>query len=251
MARFTDAHTHRDRGGEGNSSTITADTILIACGTRPAENPLIVTDGQRVFNSDQLLHLPLIPRDLIVVGGGVIGLEYAAMMTALGTRSRSSTRGRRCSTSSDHEIIESLCHHLRAAGATFRLGEKVASRERRGWRARRRASRERQDGQGRRAAVRRGSAGEQRPASTRRRGLAADERGRIKVNEYFQTVVPHIYAAGDVIGFPALAATSMEQGRLASFHMFGFPMQGIATPAPVRHLHDSRDLDGRDAPNTS
>src|SRR4051812_27106290 len=83
MARFADANTIEIENPEGALSSITADTILVACGTRPAENPLIVTDGERVFNSDQLLHLPLIPRDLIVVGGGVIGLEYAAMMTAL------------------------------------------------------------------------------------------------------------------------------------------------------------------------
>jgi NAD(P) transhydrogenase len=86
MARFADAHTLEISSGDGQLATITADTILVACGTRPAENPLIVTDAKRVFNSDQLLHLPLIPRELIVVGGGVIGLEYAAMMTALNTR---------------------------------------------------------------------------------------------------------------------------------------------------------------------
>jgi NAD(P) transhydrogenase len=139
MARFTDAHTIEIEGSEGNSSTITADTVLIACGTRPAENPLIVTDGQRVFNSDQLLHLPLIPRDLIVVGGGVIGLEYAAMMTGLGTRVTLIDARPTLLDFADHEIIESLCHHLREEGVTFRLGEQVASVSGRGWRARHRA----------------------------------------------------------------------------------------------------------------
>ena len=127
MARFTDANTIEIEAADGTSTTITADTILIACGTRPAENPLIVTDGQRVFNSDQLLHLPLIPRELIVVGGGVIGLEYAAMMTALGTRVTLIDQRPTLLDFADHEIIESLCHHLREEGVTFRLGEQVTS----------------------------------------------------------------------------------------------------------------------------
>ena len=135
MARFADAQHDRDRGQlTGRRRQITADTILIACGTRPAENPLIVTDGQRVFNSDQLLHLPLIPRELIVVGGGVIGLEYAAMMTALGTRVTLVEQRPTLLDFADQEIIESLCHHLREEGVTFRLGEQVTSvttRERR------------------------------------------------------------------------------------------------------------------------
>src|SRR5690349_23205486 len=127
MARFLDANTVEIENAEGTISKIAADTILIACGTRPAENPMIVTDGQRVFNSDQLLHLPLIPRELIVVGGGVIGLEYAAMMTALNTRVTLIDQRPTLLDFADHEIIESLCHHLREEGVTFRLGEVVQS----------------------------------------------------------------------------------------------------------------------------
>ena len=132
MARFADANTIEIEGSDGSTSKITADTILIACGTRPAENPLIITDGERVFNSDQLLHLPLIPRELIVVGGGVIGLEYTAMMTALNTRVTLIDQRPTLLDFADHELIESLCHHLREEGVTFRLGEKVLSVSRNG-----------------------------------------------------------------------------------------------------------------------
>ena len=225
MARFLDANTVEIENAEGAISKITADTILIACGTRPAENPLIVTDGQRVFNSDQLLHLPLIPRELIVVGGGVIGLEYAAMMTALGTRVTLVEQRPTLLDFADQEIIESLCHHLREEGVTFRLGEVVQS-----------VSRENGDrvvahlesGKTVKGDALLYAVGRQANSDLLRleaAGLAADDRGRIKVNEFFQTSVPHIYAAGDVIGFPALAATSMEQGRLAISHSLGLPMK--------------------------
>jgi NAD(P) transhydrogenase len=225
MARFLDANTVEIENAEGTISKITADTILIACGTRPAENPLIVTDGQRVFNSDQLLHLPLIPRELIVVGGGVIGLEYAAMMTALGTRVTLVEQRPTLLDFADQEIIESLCHHLREEGVTFRLGEVVQS-----------VSRENGDrvvahlesGKTVKGDALLYAVGRQANSDLLRleaAGLAADDRGRIRVNEFFQTSVPHIYAAGDVIGFPALAATSMEQGRLAISHSLGLPMK--------------------------
>ena len=225
MARFEDAHTIEIEGGEGQISRITADTILIACGTRPAENPLIVTDGQRVFNSDQLLHLPLIPRELIVVGGGVIGLEYAAMMTALSTRVTLIDQRPTLLDFADHEIIESLCHHLREEGVTFRLGEQVKSVTRENGD---RVIAHLESGKTVKGDALLYAVGRQANSDLLRleaAGIAADARGKISVNENFQTNVPHIYAAGDVIGFPALAATSMEQGRLAIVHSLGLPMK--------------------------
>ncbi len=226
MARFTAAHSIEIEGSEGTTTNITADTVLIACGTRPAENPLIVTDGQRVFNSDQLLHLPLIPRELIVVGGGVIGLEYAAMMTALNTRVTLIDQRPTLLDFADHEIIESLCHHLREEGVTFRLGEQVRSvtRDNGGDRV----SAHLESGKTVKGDALLYAVGRQANSDLlhlEAAGIEADDRGRIKVNEYFQTSVPHIYAAGDVIGFPALAATSMEQGRLAISHSLGLPMK--------------------------
>jgi NAD(P) transhydrogenase len=224
MARFVDAHTIEIEGSEGGSSTITADTVLVACGTRPAENPLIVTDGVRVFNSDQLLHLPLIPRELIVVGGGVIGLEYAAMMTALGTKVILIDLRPTLLDFADREIIESLCHHLREEGVTFRLGEQVNSVTRENDRVYAHL----ESGKTVKGDALLYAVGRQANSDLLRldvAGITADKRGRIEVNENFQTSVPHIYAAGDVIGFPALAATSMEQGRLAVVHSMGLPMK--------------------------
>ena len=225
MARFMDPHTIEIEAVEGTISTVTADTILIACGTRPAENPLIITDGERVFNSDQLLHLPLIPRELIVVGGGVIGLEYAAMMTALGTRVTLIDQRPTLLDFADHEIIESLCHHLREVGVTFRLGEVVQSVSTENGA---RVVAHLESGKTVKGDALLYAVGRQANSDLLRleaSGITADARGRIPVNENFQTSVPHIYAAGDVIGFPALAATSMEQGRLAVCHSLGLPMK--------------------------
>src|SRR5512138_757811 len=225
MARFMDPHTIEIEAVEGTISTVTADTILIACGTRPAENPLIITDGERVFNSDQLLHLPLIPRELIVVGGGVIGLEYAAMMTALGTRVTLIDQRPTLLDFADHEIIESLCHHLREVGVTFRLGEVVQSVSTENGA---RVIAHLESGKTVKGDALLYAVGRQANSDLLRldaAGIGADERGKITVNEFFQTSVPHIYAAGDVIGFPALAATSMEQGRLAVTHSLGLPLK--------------------------
>ncbi len=224
MARFADPHTIEIEGVDG-SSVITGDHVLIACGTRPAESPMIVTDGKRVFNSDQLLHLPLIPRELIVVGGGVIGLEYAAMMTALNTRVTLIDQRPTLLDFADHEIIESLCHHLREVGVTFRLGEQVTSVSTDG---KERVTAHLESGKTVRGDALLYAVGRQANSDLLRleaAGIHADDRGRIRVNEHFQTEVSHIYAAGDVIGFPALAATSMEQGRLATTHMLGLPVK--------------------------
>lgn len=223
MARFADPHTIEIEGADG-PTVITSDYVLIACGTRPAESPLIITDGKRVFNSDQLLHLPLIPRELIVVGGGVIGLEYAAMMTALNTRVTLIDQRPTLLDFADHEVIESLCHYLREVGVTFRLGEQVTSVS---TDANERVTAHLESGKTVRGDALLYAVGRQANSDLLRleaAGIHADERGRIRVNENFQTEVPHIYAAGDVIGFPALAATSMEQGRLAATHMLGLPM---------------------------
>jgi NAD(P) transhydrogenase len=224
MARFIDPHTVEIEASDGTISTLSANTILIACGTRPAENPLIVTDGQRVFNSDQLLHLPLIPRELIVVGGGVIGLEYTAMMTALGTRVTLIEQRPTLLDFADHEIIESLAHHLREDGVTFRLGEQVKSVTRENDRV----GAHLESGKTVKGDALLYAVGRQANSDLLRleaAGITADDRGKIKVNEYFQTAQPHIYAAGDVIGFPALAATSIEQGRLAISHSLGLPLK--------------------------
>ncbi len=231
LARFVDPHT-LEVTSDGAQTRVTADFVLVACGTRPAQSPTVPVDGQQVFTSDQLLELAQIPRELIVVGGGVIGLEYAAMFSALGTRVTLIESRPTVLDFADQETVGALMYHLRTQGLTFRLGETVTSVA---ITAQARVQAELESGKQVRgdgllyAVGRQGNADQ---LGLDNAGLSADERGRIKVNEHFQTAVPHIYAAGDVIGFPALAATSMEQGRLAASHMLGRPGRMVRETMP-------------------
>jgi NAD(P) transhydrogenase len=222
-ARFVDANTLEVKNEDG-SQLLRGQHILIACGTRPAHSAEIPMDGHRIFDSDQVHCLEEIPRDLIVVGAGIIGLEYASMFAALGVKVTLLDQRPILLDFVDREIVESLCFQLRQLGTVFRLGEKVVSvgfdQERNRVFAKL-ASGKNVHGQGLLYTIgRQANADVLNLASA---GLSAEGRGKLSVNEYFQTSVPHIYAAGDVIGFPALASTSMEQGRLASCHMFGKP----------------------------
>jgi NAD(P) transhydrogenase len=165
-----------------------------------------------------------IPRDLIVVGAGIIGLEYASMFAALGVKVTLLDQRPILLDFVDREIVESLCFQLRQLGTVFRLGEKVVSvgfDEERNRVFAKLASGKNVHGQGLLYTIGRQANGDL--LNLEAAGISAEGRGKLSVNEHFQTTVPHIYAAGDVIGFPALASTSMEQGRLASCHMFGKP----------------------------
>jgi len=221
-ARFVDAHALELTSADGSSSAVKAERFLIACGTRPAHSAAVPLDGERIVDSDQLLHGTSLPKNVIVVGAGVIGLEYASMLTALNIKTTVIEARPTMLDFVDREMIDALTYFMRQRGAVFRLGEKVVSVD--------------YDAQKQRVAACLESGkevhgdsllytvGRQTNAdllNLAAAGLEADSRGRIAVNEYFQTAVPHVYAAGDVIGFPALASTSMEQGRLASCHMFG------------------------------
>lgn len=208
----------------GDSHLLRGKHVLIACGTRPAHSDDIPIDGKRIFDSDQVPCLEEIPRDLIIVGAGVIGLEYASMFAALGTKVTLLDQRPVLLDFVDREIIENLCFQLRQIGTVFRLGEKVVSvgfdQERDRVFARLESGKN-VHGQALLYTIGRQANSDQLKLESA--GLAADSRGKLAVNEHFQTSAPHIYAAGDVIGFPALASTSMEQGRLASCHMFGQP----------------------------
>ncbi len=220
-ARFTDPNTLEVASAEGPAVTLRGERILIACGTRPAHDPTVPLDGKRIIDSDQLLRGTTLPRDVIVVGAGVIGLEYASMVTALGIKATVIEARPTILDFVDTEMIEALMYFMRQRGATFRLGEKVVSV---GYDDKQRVVARLESGKEIHGDSLLYTVGRQTNADLLdlpAAGLAADERGRIAVNEFFQTAVPHIYAAGDVIGFPALASTSMEQGRLASCHMFG------------------------------
>jgi NAD(P) transhydrogenase len=219
-ARFLDANTLEVESVEG-TARVRGDRILIACGTRPAHSPTVPLDGKRIIDSDQFLKGEALPRDLIVVGAGVIGLEYASMVTALNIKVTVIEARPTMLDFVDREMIDSLMFFMRQRGAAFRLGEKVLSV---GYDEKNRVVASLESGKEVHGDALLYTVGRKTNAdllNLEAAGLSADDRGRIAVNEFFQTAVPHIYAAGDVIGFPALASTSMEQGRLASCHMFG------------------------------
>lgn len=231
LARFVDPHTLEIVGPSG-IEIVRADRVLIGCGTRPARDPAIPFDGQSVLVTDEQDRLLALPREVIVVGAGVIGLEYASMLLALGLKVTVVEQKSTVLDFVDQEIVEALCYHLRRLGAILRFGEKVrAVRVERPEEGASHAPPARVIAQlesGKlingdcllHAVGRQGNADRLQAEAA---GLEVDARGRIKVDANFQTAVPHIYAAGDVIGFPALASTSMDQGRRASCHMFGVP----------------------------
>jgi NAD(P) transhydrogenase len=211
--------------------TIGAEFMCIGVGTTPAKPANVPFDDHRIITSDEILKLQHLPQTMIVVGGGVIGTEYASMLAALGVRVTLIEGRPRLMDFLDQEICEALQYHLRQSGATLRLGEKVVSIRMVEPPAGARAS---SSGELVEATLESGKAiraeclmycigrqGATDRLNLTNAGLAADDRGRVKVNASYQTEVKNIYAVGDVIGFPALASTSMEQGRMAACHMFG------------------------------
>jgi NAD(P) transhydrogenase len=218
--------------GTGQVRLVTADKIVIATGTRPARPASVEFDERTVIDSDGIVHLEKVPRSMVVAGAGVIGIEYASMFAALGTKVTVVEQRERMLEFCDVEVVEALKYHLRDLAVTFRFGETVSSVE------------ARPEG-----AIATLLSGKKIPAETvmysagrqgasedlnlEAAGLTADKRGRIAVDEYFRTEVPNIYAVGDVIGFPALAATSMEQGRVAAHHACGETPPGLDKMQPI------------------
>ena len=232
LAYFVGPHAVEIDDGGGRTRKATADKIVIATGTKPARPASVAFDDKTIIDSDGIIHLEQVPRSMVVAGAGVIGIEYASMFAALGTKVTVVEKRDRMLEFCDEEVVEALKYHLRDLAVTFRFGETVAAVE--------------SHPEGTITVLRSGkkipadtvlySAGRQGmtdhlnlPAA----GLAADERGRITVDEFFRTKVEHIYAVGDVIGFPALAATSMEQGRLAAHHAFGERVSANDVPQPI------------------
>jgi NAD(P) transhydrogenase len=231
--RFLDPHTIAVRPHDSDVDTrITAGRVVIATGTRPARPPEVAFDGQRIVDSDGILNLEEVPASMVVVGAGVIGVEYASMFAALGCRVTLVERRDQMLEFCDSEIVEALKFHLRDLSVTFRFGETVAKVE-----------------SGEHGTVTTLESGKRIPADTvmysagrqgttetldlPNAGLTADERGRIKVGPDFRTEVDHIFAVGDVIGFPALASTSSEQGRLAAYAAFDEPAHSLLALQPI------------------
>ncbi|GAA4684521.1 Si-specific NAD(P)(+) transhydrogenase [Phytohabitans rumicis] len=229
---FTDPHTLRVLDDSGREQKVTGEKIVIAAGTRPARPASVEFDERTIIDSDGILNLQHVPQSLVVVGAGVIGIEYASMFAALGTKVTVVERRDRMLEFCDLEIIEALKYHLRDLSVTFRFSETVAAVEHHP----RGAIAVLESGKRIAADVVMYSAGRQGMAdqlALEVAGLSADARGRIKVDENFRTEVEHIYAVGDVIGFPALASTSMEQGRVAAHHACDEPVHAMHELQPI------------------
>lgn len=220
-ARFIDPHTVSVQKPDGEEIRLSAPRFLIAVGSKPFRPSEIPFDGEAVIDSDEILNLKTLPRTLTVIGAGVIGLEYATIFSALDIQVTLIDSRASVLEFVDRETIEELIHDLRQRGMILRLGCDVASIERDpGGSCRVRLA----DGRIVRSdavlftAGRMGATDDLQLETT---GLSVDQRGRITVGkDDFRTEVPHIFAAGDVIGFPSLASTSMEQGRIAACRAF-------------------------------
>jgi NAD(P) transhydrogenase len=232
MGYFVGPHSIEVDDLGGRTRKVTAEKIVIGTGTKPARPSSVAFDDRTIIDSDGIIHLEKVPRSMVVVGAGVIGMEYASMFAALGCKVTVVERRSRMLEFCDEEVVEALKYHLRDLAVTFRFGETVAAVE------------ARPEG-----AITMLGSGKKIPADTvlysagrqgmtdglnlPAAGLTADERGRIAVDEFYRTKVENIYAVGDVIGFPALAATSMEQGRAAALHAFGESVSVNEIPQPI------------------
>jgi NAD(P) transhydrogenase len=232
QGRLADASTIEVSDLQGGTRTVQADRIVIATGTTPAHPAGVEFDEATILDSDGILLMSRIPSTLVVVGAGVIGIEYASIFAALGTRVTVVEKRERLLEFCDNQMVEALQYYLRDLGLVFRLGETVTSVEK-------------HDGgtlttlaSGKRIAAdavmySAGRQGATANLGLEEAGLAVDGRGRIEVDEHFRTAVDHIYAVGDVIGFPSLASASFEQGRLAAAHAFGLDARPMRELLPI------------------
>lgn len=221
---LVDAHTVKVESPGGGTQLLHAEVILVATGSRPHRPPNIPFQDDYIDDSDEVLRVPQIPRTFIVVGGGVIGSEYASVYAALGTTQVTLIESRdRILNFLDREIGDGLAAAMERLGVKIIVGQTIETYERRA------------DGTGVRVTLKdgrvleadrllaaAGRAGNTDGIGLAEAGVALDDRGRIVVNAQYQTSVANIYAAGDVIGWPSLSSTSMEQGRVAMCHAFGF-----------------------------
>jgi NAD(P) transhydrogenase len=231
-ANFEDAHTVVVPG-PGAARRLRGEVILISTGSKPHRPPEIAFDDVRVFDSDTFLQMERIPKSLAVIGGGVIGCEYASIFMALGVKVTLVDGRDRLLSFLDAEISDRLAARFSALGMQLWLNDRPVKVQT----TPSGVDLQMKSGKtlhtesallaaGRRAAV--------DGLGLEKAGLAINDRGYIPVDANYRTAVPHIYAAGDVIGFPALASTSMEQGRVAVCHAFGFKYkQRVASMLPM------------------
>ena len=231
VGSFLDAHRIQVEN-EGGRNELEAANVLIATGTKPAVNAKVPVNGTTIIDSDQILNMTQIPKTLIVVGGGVIGVEYACMFATLGVRVTIVEKRPRLLEFADTEMVEALTYNMRDRRVTMRLNEEVESVEELadGRVAAMLVSNKRVMGDALLYAV--GRQGNVDGLNLAAAGVTADERGRIHVGADYRTAQPHIFAVGDVIGFPSLASVSMEQGRIAAANAFNIKIQSDPATYP-------------------
>lgn len=233
-ATFHDVHTIKVDSGS-DIRLLTAEYILIAVGTVPAPIPGVFADGKIVMTSDGVLGMEHIPKAMVVIGAGLVGVEYASMFAALGVEVTVVDKRERPLEFLDREIVDELIHLLRNHNVLFRFGEAVERLEV-------------AEGPPKRAVIHLesgkrlvsevalfsvGRLGATSALCLESAGLTANQRGRLDVDEQFRTATPHIFAAGDVIGYPSLAATSSEQGRLVACYAFGVATDSMPSHFPI------------------
>jgi NAD(P) transhydrogenase len=235
-ASFVDQHTVRLKSVDGSGTReMTADKVILAVGTNTAGDPHIPFDGQRVFTSDDIMTLKHLPKSLAVIGAGVIGCEYATMFAALGVRVTLIDKRLQLLDFVDREIVDHLVYHMRQDRMTLRLGEEVSGvdlyNDDKGEHVRIGL------GSGKQIITQKalyavGREGAVNTLGLEKIGLETDKRGRVAVNENYQTSLENVYAVGDVIGFPSLASTSMEKGRIAACHALNIGCEAMASHFP-------------------
>jgi len=219
--RFTGAHSVEVRHADGSITQLESEKFLITTGSKPLNPPEIRIDEPDVYDSDEILGLERLPETLVVLGAGVIGCEYACMFAALGVKVRVVEARNALLPFLDTEMGERLRTAMENLGIGFTLGVKWKCVDRDPERG---LFCELVDGQKlwcENLLFAAGRLGVTQDLGLEHLGVTADPRGYLKVDEHYRTEVPHVYAAGDVIGFPALASTSMEQARVAACHAFG------------------------------
>ncbi|MFO0956557.1 MAG: Si-specific NAD(P)(+) transhydrogenase [Isosphaeraceae bacterium] len=221
-ASFDDPNTVRIRPVSGDELAVRGKVILIATGSHPHRPPGYAFEDPRIYDSDEILALERIPATMLVVGAGVIGCEYASMFAALGIKVTLLERRDRLISFLDAEISTALLDDMREQGVDVVFNDEVASVDDAPdpIHVKLKSGREMEFEA---ILVSSGRSGNTADLRLENVGLIASDRGALSVNDQYQTAIPHIYAAGDVIGFPALASTSMEQARIAMIHAFDLP----------------------------
>ncbi|ACY17579.1 Si-specific NAD(P)(+) transhydrogenase [Haliangium ochraceum] len=230
-ARLADAHTVVVETSAGSHERCTADHIVIATGSRPYHPPDIDFEHPRVRDSDSILHLDFTPRSVTIYGAGVIGCEYASIFASLGVKVNLINTRDRLLSFLDDEITDALGYHLRDQGVVLRHNEEYERVE------------PRSDGvvlqlkSGKRVKTdvllwANGRSGNTRDMGLEEQGIEIDHRGQLAVNETYQTTCPHVFAVGDVVGFPSLASASYDQGRFAATHI----IEGKCDDRLVKHI---------------